>query len=944
MKKGTKKLSKTRKQAELPKQYDPQKIEDGIYRQWEQSGFFNPDHYSGKKIKPFSLMMPPPNATGVLHLGHAMETSLHDVIVRYHRMKGEKTLWVPGVDHAAIATQNKVEKLISQEGKTRHDLGREKFLERVNQYVEESKTTIEHQLRKLGASCDWSREAYTMSPVLTKCVQKLFVNMYNDGLIVRGNRLVNWCPRCESTLADDEVEYAETEGILYYIDYPIKNSDLPPPHPTLGGGGKITVATTRPETMLGDTAVAVNPKDERYKHLIGKTVTLPLANREIPIIADRHVDPSFGTGAVKVTPAHDFNDDQIAKRHNLAYINILNPDGTLNDHGGKYKNWAVADARKLIIEELQQRGLLKKTEKHIHNIGHCYRCDAVVEPYLSLQWFMSVDKPAVVWKGKKKTLKEVAIDVVKSEDIEILPSRFKKTYFHWINNLQDWCISRQIWFGHRVPVWYCETKIRNPIRQLADEIKKSCPPLASIEQPKKCKRCGSTTFTQDPDTLDTWFSSALWTFSTLLDTKIKKDESLAEWLKRSPDFKTFHPTSVMAPGYEILFFWVARMILMTTYNTKQIPFKTVYLHGMVRDKEGRKMSKSLGNGIDPVEMIQTYGTDALRLSLIIGSTPGNDIKMYEEKIEGFRNFINKFWNISRFILTTVDTPQLIEKKPKAQTLSDEWILAELDILIHDVTKHMDNFEFSPAGEKLREFTWDKFADWYVEIVKIEQGKNEILLYILQTLLRLWHPFIPFITEKVWGELNTTPSLTSPLPSPCKGEGDDDDVSPSIKRGQKGVSSSLILIAPYPKSPTIKSSPALKHHATIRAIITAIRNARAEFKIEPSLVVETGLTPSLQRRISPNILLIEKLARVTFINQTKTNTQGHTIHEHGISLTLHIPRDDKKINKAKKELEHYITSLEQKLSNQDFLAKAPKAVIQTEQSKLHQAQKKLNKLA
>ncbi|HLD19918.1 MAG TPA: valine--tRNA ligase [Patescibacteria group bacterium] len=901
------------KRAELPKQYDPQKIEDSIYRHWEQSGFFNPDHCLGEKTKPFSLMMPPPNATGVLHLGHAMENSLHDVIVRYHRMKGEKTLWVPGVDHAAIATQNKVEKLIAQEGKTRHDLGREKFLERVDQYVEESKITIEHQLRKLGASCDWSREAYTMSPILTKCVQEVFVNMYNDGLIVRGNRLVNWCPRCESTLADDEVEHTETEGKLYYIEYPIKDSKK-----------HITVATTRPETMLGDTAVAVNPQDERYKHLIGKTVILPLANREIPIIADRHVNPAFGTGAVKVTPAHDFNDNQIAKRHKLEYINIFNPDGTLNEHGGKYHNWTVADTRKLVIEELEQRGLLKKTKKHTHNVGHCYRCDAVVEPYLSLQWFISVDKPAVVWKGKKRTLKEIALDVIKSGNIEIMPARFKKTYFHWIDNLQDWCISRQIWFGHRIPVWYCQ--MSNAKCQMSK-------PIASIEPPKKCKHCGSTTFTQDPDTLDTWFSSALWTFSTLLDKKIKKGELLHEWLKRSPDFKIFHPTSVMAPGYEILFFWVARMILMTTYNTKQVPFKTVYLHGMVRDKEGKKMSKSLGNGIDPVEMIEKYGTDALRLSLIIGSTPGNDMKMYEEKIEGFRNFINKLWNISRFILTTVDTPRLIEKKPKTQTVSDEWILAELDILVRDVTKHMDNFEFSPAGEKLREFTWDKFADWYVEIAKIEQNKDEILLYILQILLRLWHPFIPFITEKIWGELNTPPHPLLVKAGERR--------PPLLYKERAGVrSSSLLLATSYPQTTTIRTSPTIKHHAVIRDIITAIRNARAELKVEPSQIVSVKTTPE---GVSTNRTLIEKLARIKFTTQTQTNTQGHTIHEHGISLTLHIPRDNKKINKEKKELENYIKSLEQKLANQEFLTKAPTSVISTERTKLKEAQEKLEKL-
>lgn len=860
----------------LEKAYEPKKYEDDIYKKWESSGFFNPDNLPGKRTKTFSLSMPPPNATGILHLGHAMENSLHDVFVRFARMKGDKTLWVPGTDHAAIATQNKVEKLLLDEGTSRHELGREAFLKRVHEFANASRATIQKQLRKIGTSCDWSREAYTMSPTLTKIVQEVFVSMFNDGLIVQGERIVNWCPRCESTLADDEVEYKTTKGTYYYFKY-----------------GPITIGTARPETKFLDKTIVVHPKDKRYKDLVGKTLTIPWINGDVEahVIADPVVDIKEGTGAMTITPAHSFVDFELAQKYKLPIVQIINEQGELTGHAGEFAGKKANEVRDEIVKKMKQKGLVEKiATDYEHNLSVCYRCDTPVEPLVSKQWFISVDKPVIPWKGKKQTFKEIALDVVASGNIDIIPKRFHKIYDHWINNLHDWCISRQIWFGHRIPVWYNEKQ----------EVE------VSIAQPTK-----KGEWKQDPDTLDTWFSSGLWTFSTLLEEP-KADEKLERWIKRSKDIKKFHPTSIMAPGYEILFFWVARMIIMSSYVMKEIPFETVYLHGMIRDKQNRKMSKSLDNGIDPIDMIQKYGTDALRLALMSGLTAGNDMKMYEKKIEGQRNFVNKLWNISRFILTSVEKPHIVEKQPTANTLSDKWILAELHLLIEQTTKHLEKLEISHAVEKLREFTWNSFADWYIEIAKIEKDKDDILLYILGTLLTLWHPFIPFITERIWSELSHSTNKKD-----------------------------LLLVESWPKSTKHKPTNDFK---TIQKSIVAIRTARAELHVEPSKIIDAVVAakPAQEKLVKENKQIFEKLARITFSHK-KYPHKGHTVQESDITITLHVPIDAEKNNKEIEKLEQYIQILEKKLADSSFIDNAPQLIVKQEQDKLAEAKTKLQKL-
>jgi len=846
----------------LPKTYNPKKTEDQIYKMWEDSGCFKPDFDNQKikddKLKNFSISMPPPNATGQLHIGHAMFLTLQDILTRWHRMQGKLTLWLPGTDHASIATQNKVEKiLLKQEGKTRHDLGRCEFLKKVNQYVKNSQKIIRKQIRKMGASCDWSRERYTLDKGLTNAVEEIFVRMYNDGLIYRGDRIVNWCPRCESTLADDEVEHKERAGRLYYIKYKLKIKN---PAKGRAGSQYIIVATARPETMLGDTAVAVNPKDKRYKHLIGKTVILPIINRELTIIADNYVDPEFGTGAVKVTPCHDPNDYQIAQRHNLKKIKIFNNDATLNDQvPKKYQRLTRFKARKLIVKELKKQNLLTKIEKYHHSINYCYRCDTIIEPITSKQWFVDVNKKTKIKNQKLKkivgksrvSLKERATAVVKKDKIKIIPKRFKKTYFHWMESLHDWCISRQIWFGHRIPVYYC---------QKCDKI------IVKKDRPKKCPKCGSVKIKQDPDTLDTWFSSGLWTFSTL------------GWPKKTDDLKRFHPTSVMETGYDILFFWIARMIIMSTYALEEIPFEKIYLHGLVRDKQGRKMSKSLGNGIDPLEMIKKYGTDAVRLSLIIGTTPGNDVRLYKEKIASYRNFINKIWNIARFVITqkkqkkkpsdllNVDTASLsLTMTKKKFSPADKWILYELNQLIKKVDRHLKQFKFSLAGEEIYEFIWHKLADWYIEITKKEhlEHQSALLQYILKKCLILLHPFVPFVSEYIWGIMN---------------------------RGKDAI-----------------------HCASAnKMLITQQWVEGIDFKISKA---DAKKFKKIQQKI---------------IKKRKNKQKKKQNKKTALS------------KKEKQELKKYIADLEKRLKNKKFLQNAPKKVIQKEKARLKKARTKLTK--
>jgi len=882
---------------ELAKAYNAKEYEDQIYQKWEKSGYFDPDQcikdgITKKDASSFSISLPPPNRTGTLHIGHALMLVIQDILIRYHRMKGEKTLWVPGTDHAAIATQSVVEKkLYQEEKKTRHDLGREKFLKLVRNFADQSHKRITEQVKKMGSSLDWSREAYTLDQVRTKVVNSVFKMMYDDGLIYRGDRVVNWCPRCHSTLADDEVEYQAQKAKLYTFKY---SKDFP-----------FTIATTRPETKLGDSAVAVNPKDERYKKYVGKTfeinfVGVPL---KLKIIADRAVDMEFGTGAVGVTPAHSLVDWQLAQDHDLAIVKVIDEDGKIITGLADYAGKTVDQARQMIVKKLKEQGLLEKEEEMENNLSICYRCNTPIEPLPSLQWFINVNKPL---RGKTqkhkntcpqsfacdsrraksqnhkidiegKTLKEIAIEVVKSGKIKIIPKRFEKNYFHWMNDLRDWCISRQIWFGHQIPVWYRIHKNTKTQKHKSNQNDI----YVGVEPPKGDK------WVQDEDTLDTWFSSGLWTFSTLAhkEDEIKINPSAGpgqgKLIIDSDDFKNFHPTTVMETGYDILFFWVARMIIMTTYAVQDIPFQDVYLHGLVRDEKGRKMSKSLGNAIDPLEVCAKYGTDAVRLSLVIGNTPGSDLNLGEEKIAGFRNFANKLWNVSRYILSRALsslgeegtnrkfkdshnhplTPSLLKEGEsdvdlKKLTLADRWILSKMQNLIKEVTEDLDNYRFSQAGEKLREFTWNDLADWYIEVSKFEKNKEkeQILPMILIDLLKLWHPYIPFVTEAIWSEMGMEKFLmvekwpTSP-PAPLL-----------IRRGEKGERSNDFEI--------------------IKEIIIAIRNARAENKIEPKQKIKAVIFAGNRVKLIENQAELIKSLRTGIEELEVKDTSASSAQEKG----------------------------------------------------------------
>ena len=723
---------------DLPTAYSPAEVEDAIYQKWEDSGYFNPDKLPGKRAEVFSVSMPPPNVTGVLHLGHALENSLMDVEIRYQRLLGKKALLLPGTDHAAVATQAKVEKILIEEKgikDPRKELGREKLLEIIREFSENSKATILKQIRKMGTSCDWSRLAYTFDADRSKAVNTIFKKMYDDGLIYRGYRVINWSVKGQSTCSDEELEYEEQKTILYTFKY---SKDFP-----------ISIATTRPETKLGDTAVAVNPTDKRYKKYIGKVFTVDVGAEKplsIKVIGEKSVDPSFGTGAVGVTPAHSMADYDMYLAHKLELIQVIGQDGKMTERAGKnYAGLTIDQAREKFVAWLRENELIEKEEEIVHNIGKSDRFKDVVEVLPMTQWFVDVNK---VIPGRKKSLKDLMKDAVTKghnndpkQKIEITPERFQKTYLNWIDNLRDWCISRQIWWGHRIPVYYL--KQENPKSQFP--ISNNSPENIYVgENPPSGEN-----WDQDPDTLDTWFSSGLWTFSTLgypFDSAQGKPD-------KATDLKTYHPTNWMQMGYEILFFWMARMILMSTYALDEIPFEKVYIHGILRDKQGRKFSKSMGTGIDPLEIINKYGTDALRLSLLSGVTPGNDARFYEEKVEGARNFVNKLWNISRFIITSAKETKVPEKRPEPKTIADKWMLQKLETLETEVTANMEKFEFSAASEKLKEFTWDDLADWYLEISKIEKEKDGILLFTLNRLLILWQPFIPFVTEHIYNILH-----------------------------------------------------------------------------------------------------------------------------------------------------------------------------------------------
>ncbi len=869
---------------ELPKVYSPSEFEDKIYKNWCDKGYFTPKSHSNAPT--FSVVIPPPNVTGQLHMGHALDDTLQDILVRYKRMQGFDTLWVPGTDHAGIATQIKVEeRLREEEGLSRYDLGREKFLERVWAWKDKYENRITGQLKKLGTSCDWTRQRFTFDEGCSRAVREVFVNLYDKGLIYRGYRIINWCPNCLTALSDAEVDYKDMDGSFWHIKYPVKDSE----------GEFVEIATTRPETMFGDTAVAVNPNDDATKHLIGKTLILPLVGRELPVIADDYVEIGFGTGCVKITPAHDPNDFLVGQRHGLEQIKVMNDDATMNSYAGKYEGMDRYACRKALVADLEAEGYLIKTVPHPHNVGVCYRCGTVVEPLTSDQWFV-----------KMKPLAEPAIDVVRNGTVKFVPERFSKNYFNWMENILDWCISRQLWWGHRIPAFYCQ----NP------DCAKTTVSKADIEV---CPHCGGAV-KQDEDVLDTWFSSALWPFSTL------------GWPENTEDLKKYYPTNVLVTGYDIITFWVSRMIFSGLEHMGKEPFSTVFIHGLVRDAQGRKMSKSLGNGIDPLEIIDKYGADALRYALATGNSPGNDMRFSDEKIEAARNFANKLWNASRFVRMnlTIDKIELPDESKLA--LEDKWILNEFNDLVASVTGALDRFEVGVALSSLYDFTWDVFCDWYIELSKARLNDKDteanlvaqnVIAYVLEGILKLLHPFIPFITEEIY----------QALPH--------DDES--------------IMISRYPTyNEGFNYADDAAKMARVIVAVKAIRNRRSEMNVPPSrkakLYIETKYADSFNEDTA---VFFSRLASAS---EVEIGTDlGATLSADDMvqiitdSATIYLPLSDiidtekerERLFGEQKKLEGEIERLEKKLSNEGFVAKAPAAVVEGEKEKLAKYKEKLD---
>ena len=847
---------------ELAKTYDPQEVEDRIYDFWLNGGYFHATVDPEKK--PYTIVIPPPNITGQLHMGHAMDETLQDILIRWRRMQGYSALWLPGTDHASIATEAKIVEAMRQEGLTKEDLGREKFLERAWAWKEKYGGRIVEQLKKLGSSCDWERERFTMDEGCNKAVREVFVRLYNKGLIYRGERIINWCPHCKTSISDAEVEFAEKDGNFWHIRYPFKD-----------GSGYLELATTRPETMLGDTAVAVHPDDPRYKDIVGKMLIIPLVGREIPVIADTYVEQDFGTGVVKITPAHDPNDFEVGLRHNLEIINVMNDDGSINENGGKFAGMPGLEARKQIVKELEEQGFLVRIEPIKHNVGSCYRCHTVVEPRVSKQWFV-----------KMEPLAKPAIECVRDGRVRFIPERMEKIYFNWMENIKDWCISRQLWWGHRIPAWYCEDCGET---------------IVAMDAPHTCPKCGSGKLHQDEDTLDTWFSSALWPFSTL------------GWPDQTEDLKYFYPTDTLVTGYDIIFFWVARMIFSGMEHMGEPPFKTVFIHGLIRDAQGRKMSKSLGNGIDPLEVIAQYGADALRFTLVTGNSPGNDLRFSQEKVEASRNFANKIWNASRFILMNIDGHDVPNQLPEKLALEDKWIVNQFNQVVKEVTDNLEHFEIGIAVQKLYDFLWDELCDWYIEIAKIRlqssdesaaQAARQVLVWVMTGTLQLLHPFMPYITEEIWQSL------------PHEGES--------------------IMVS---KWPVYEEAHCFQQAASdmqgIMDVIRAVRNRRSEMNVPPSRKTHLYIATAAEKVFQEGAPIIERLACANGVEIGPAFEIEGAVNIVTSGAKAYIPMDelvDKKAELARltKELEsaqkQYATT-QQKLSNEKFLSKAPENVVE-----------------
>ena len=847
---------------ELAKAYEPQEVEGRIYDFWMKGGYFHAE--VDPKKKPYTIVIPPPNITGQLHMGHAWDETLQDILIRWKRMQGYSALWLPGTDHASIATEAKIVEAMREEGLSKEDLGREGFLERAWAWKDKFGGRILEQLKLLGSSCDWDRLRFTMDEGCSKAVRHVFVKLYEEGLIYRGERIINWCPNCKTAISDAEVIFEEQQGSFWHLRYPLAD-----------GSGYIELATTRPETMLGDTAVAVHPEDERYKHLVGKNVILPLVNKEIPIVADEYVEMDFGTGVVKITPAHDPNDFEVGRRHNLPVINVMNEDGSINENGGKYAGLSGMEARKQIVKDLEEGGYLIKVEPLKHNVGTCQRCHTVVEPRVSTQWFV-----------KMEPLAGPAIDVVKDGAIRLIPDRMEKTYYNWMENIKDWCISRQLWWGHRIPAWYCEDCGET---------------IVSETDVDTCPKCGGKHLHQDSDTLDTWFSSALWPFSTL------------GWPDNTPELEYFYPTNTLVTGYDIIFFWVARMIFSGLKHTGKAPFDTVLFHGLLRDSQGRKMSKSLGNGIDPVDVINQYGADALRFTLVTGNSPGNDARYSDEKVAASRNFANKIWNAARFIHMNIDGHDVPCALPATLSLEDQWIVSRFNTVAKEVTENLDKFELGMAVSKLYDFIWDDFCDWYIELAKrplsgadqaVAQNTRQVLVWVLTHTLALLHPFMPFVTEEIWQSL------------PHDGE--------------------ALIVAPWPQYEEGRAFPqAEAEMKKVMELITAVRTRRSEMNVPPSkkahLYIETGDTAAFEAER-------EAIAKLAYCSAVEI---GESFPQAEGSVTVvtaacrgYLPMDDlvdKKAETARltKELEgakKQLATAEAKLQNEKFISKAPQNVI------------------